>query len=90
MHTALSSSDAVRDIEAGCRSGALGCGECKLRLKDAMVTALEPIQARGAELRKEPKRVLEVLREGRERAHSIASETMREVRGAMGLGAGAP
>jgi tryptophanyl-tRNA synthetase len=90
MHTALSSSDAVRSVEAGCRSGALGCGECKLRLKDAMVAALEPIQARGAELRKEPKRVLEVLREGRDRAHSIASETMREVRGAMGLGAGTP
>ena len=90
MHTALSSSEAVRDIETNCRSGALGCGECKLRLKDAMVAALEPIQARGAELRKEPKRVLEVLREGRERAHSIASETMREVRAAMGLGAGTP
>ena len=90
MHTALSGAEAVKDIEQNCRSGALGCGECKLRLKDAMVAALEPVQARGAELRKEPKRVLEVLEHGKERARSIASETMREVRSAMGLGAGMP
>jgi tryptophanyl-tRNA synthetase len=90
MHTALSGADAVRDIEQGCRSGALGCGECKLKLKDAMVKELEPVQARGAELRKEPKRVLEVLAHGKERARSLAGETMREVRAAMGLGAGTP
>jgi len=90
MHTALSGEEAVRDVEQNCRSGALGCGECKLRLKDAMVKELEPVQARGAELRSEPKRVLEVLERGKDRARSIASETMREVRSAMGLGAGAP
>jgi tryptophanyl-tRNA synthetase len=90
MHTALSGADSVRDIEQGCRSGALGCGECKLRLKDAMVRELEPVQARGAELRKEPKRVLEVLAHGKERARSLAGETMREVRSVMGLGAPSP
>ena len=90
MHTALSGDAAVVDIDRDCRSGALGCGECKLRLKDSMVKALEPIQARGAELRKEPKRVLEVLNEGASRARAIASETMREVHAAMGLGARMP
>jgi tryptophanyl-tRNA synthetase len=90
MHTALSGGEAVRDVEQGCRSGALGCGECKLKLKDAMVRELEPVQARGAEFRREPKRVLEVLQHGKERARAIASETMREVRGVMGLGAGKP
>ena len=90
MHTALSGEDAVRDIEQGCRSGALGCGECKLKLKDAIVRELEPVQARGAEFRKEPKRVLEVLARGKERARSIAGETMREVRDVMGLGARLP
>ena len=90
MHTALSDEASVRDIERDCRSGVLGCGECKLRLKDAMVRALEPIQARGAELRREPKRVLEVLQEGKARARQIASATMREVRDAMGLGARLP
>ena len=90
MHTALSGDAAVADIDRDCRSGALGCGDCKLRLKDAMVKALEPIQARGAELRKEPKRVLDVLKEGASRARAIASETMREVHDAMGLGARMP
>jgi tryptophanyl-tRNA synthetase len=90
MHTALSGEAAVADIDRDCRSGALGCGDCKLRLKDSMLKALEPIQARGAELRKEPKRVLEVLQDGASRARAIASETMREVHAVMGLGAGTP
>ena len=90
MHTALSGAPAVADIDRDCRSGALGCGDCKLRLKDAMLQALEPVQARGAELRREPKRVLDVLQQGRDRARSIASVTMREVKSAMGLGAGTP
>jgi tryptophanyl-tRNA synthetase len=90
MHTALSGAEAVRDIEQGCRSGALGCGECKLKLKDAMVRELEPVQARGAALRSEPKRVLEVLEHGNERARSLAAETMRQVHDVMGLGARLP
>jgi tryptophanyl-tRNA synthetase len=90
MHTALSGDAAVADIERDCRSGALGCGDCKLRLKDAMVRALEPVQARGAELRANPKRVLDVLSEGKDRARGVAGETMREVHRAMGLGAALP
>jgi tryptophanyl-tRNA synthetase len=90
MHTALSASTAVADIDRDCRSGALGCGDCKLRLKDAMVRALEPVQARGAELRAHPKRVLDVLSQGKERARTIAEGTLSEVHRAMGLGAGTP
>jgi tryptophanyl-tRNA synthetase len=90
MHTALSGSAAVTDIERDCRSGALGCGDCKMRLKEAMLRELAPVQERGAELRKNPKRVLEVLDQGKEQARAIASATMSEVRGAMGLGAGLP
>jgi tryptophanyl-tRNA synthetase len=90
MHTALSGDAAVAEIERDCRSGALGCGDCKLRLKDAMVRALEPVQARGAELRANPKRVLDVLSEGKDRARGIAGETMREVHRVMGLGAAVP
>jgi tryptophanyl-tRNA synthetase len=90
MHTALSGAEAVSDIERDCRSGALPCGECKMRLKDAMVQALAPVQARGAELRANPKRVLEVLDQGKETARSIAGNTMQEVKQAMGLGGGLP
>jgi tryptophanyl-tRNA synthetase len=85
MHRALSDASAVAEIDRDCRSGALSCGDCKLRLRDRMVSALEPVRARGAELRAEPKRVLKVLRDGAERARGIAGATLAEVRQAMGL-----
>ena len=85
MHRALSEPGPLAEIDRDCRSGALSCGECKLRLKDKMVSALEPVRARGAELRADPKRVLKVLTDGADRARGIAQGTMREVRSAMGF-----
>jgi tryptophanyl-tRNA synthetase len=85
MHQALQAPEPLADIERNCRSGALSCGECKMRLRDVMVAELAPVQQRGAELRVDPRRVLRVLQEGAERARSIAQGTLGEVRSAMGL-----
>lgn len=85
MHTALSSPEAVAEVQRDCRSGALGCGDCKARLADAMIAEVDPIRRRAEELRRDPRRVLEVLHEGRNRARRLAGETMAEVRAAMGL-----
>jgi hypothetical protein len=43
------------------------------------------MRERAAELRREPGRVRETLRDGAARARGIASETMRQVRDVMGL-----
>lgn len=88
MHRALSSPETVADVEAGCRSGALPCGECKMRLCTAMLAELNPMRERAEALRANPKRVLDVLGEGASRARSIAENTMRDVRKAMGLDLG--
>ena len=88
MHRALQTPEVVADIETGCRSGALSCGECKLRLCTTMLAELNPIRERAEALRAEPKRVLEVLGDGASRARRIAHETMGEVRHAMGLDLG--
>jgi tryptophanyl-tRNA synthetase len=85
MHRALQAAEPLTEIDRDCRSGALSCGECKLRLRDVMVQALEPVQALGGELRREPKRVLDVLQEGAERARGLARTTIGEVERAMGL-----
>lgn len=85
MHTALTPADDVKSIDTDCRSGALGCGECKRRLTVNMNAELAPIAARAAELRANPKRVLDVLDAGADRARSIASQTMADVREAMGM-----
>lgn len=85
MHRAVSPADRVAEIEVTCRSGALGCGDCKKALASALIPELEPIRQRATELRGDRRRVLEVLREGGARARNIAEGTMKDVRGAMGL-----
>jgi tryptophanyl-tRNA synthetase len=85
MHRALQDEAPLAEIDSGCRSGALSCGDCKMRLRDALVRELTPIQARAAELRAEPRRVLEVLQNGAERARSLAEVTLGDVRRVMGL-----
>jgi tryptophanyl-tRNA synthetase len=90
MHTALTDAEKVKQIDADCRSGALGCGDCKKMLIQSLNAELEPIQARAAELRAQPNRVLEVLHAGAERARGIAESTLVDVRNAMGMKPGIP
>jgi tryptophanyl-tRNA synthetase len=52
-----------------------------------MVQELTPIRRRAEALDAEPQRVLDALASGAETARGIARETMREVRGYMGLDA---
>jgi tryptophanyl-tRNA synthetase len=85
MHTAVTDEQRVRQIEQDCRSGALGCGECKQLLVEQLVRELGPIRERGQRLRADPGSVVEALRAGGERARGLAESTMTEVRAAMGM-----
>jgi tryptophanyl-tRNA synthetase len=85
IHKAASSPEAVEAIDRDCRSGALPCGECKMRLRDAVVKDLAPLQERYVELRAKPSLVTDVLAQGGEKARAIAQKTMTEVHRAMGL-----
>jgi tryptophanyl-tRNA synthetase len=85
IHKAASSPEAVEAIDRDCRSGALPCGECKMRLRDAVVKDLAPLQERYVELRAKPSLVTDVLAQGAEKARTIAQKTMTEVHRAMGL-----
>lgn len=87
IHGAVTSADRVADIDRDCRSGALGCGQCKGFAVESLEAELGPIRERAAELRSDPARVLRVLNQGADRARVIARATIREVRSAMGLGA---
>lgn len=86
MHKAFSAPERVAEVEAKCRTGELGCGECKKLLLDVMQPELAQIRDKAEELRSDRRRVLEVLDAGRARAASIAQDTMSRARQAMGLG----
>ena len=81
----MSAGEGVQEIESECRSGALGCGDCKQLCAAALVNELTPIRERAAALRQEPERVREILMAGAARARRIAEETMQQVRAAMGM-----
>lgn len=73
-------------IEADCRSGALGCVECKRRVAAAIADALAPLRERRLQFESHPDTVKEILLDGETRARARAQATMNEVRTAMKLG----
>lgn len=85
LHTFFSGADVVAEVNRDCRSGALGCVECKRRLGDAMIAHFEPIRRRWAELRADPARVRAILDAGGAHCLKLAEETMVEVRRKLGL-----
>ena len=87
LHKAFSREDTVAHVDVQCRTAGWGCMDCKKVLQESMVQELTPIRRRAEALDAEPQRVLDALASGAETARGIARETMREVRGYMGLDA---
>jgi tryptophanyl-tRNA synthetase len=85
MHKFFSDEARLAWVREGCTTAGIGCLECKSALADNVIQHLAPIRARKAELRADPGRVEEILREGTRRARAVAVETMREVREKIGL-----
>jgi tryptophanyl-tRNA synthetase len=73
-------------IERDCRSGALGCVECKNRIAQMIAAELAPFREKRRFYEANPGAVREILADGESRARVRAQETMKEVRTAMKLG----
>jgi len=73
------------EIATGCRSGKLGCVECKGKLAAAIGNTLEPIRQRRKAYEDDPQKVKKILVEGSKAASKRAAETMALVRQAMGM-----
>ena len=70
---------------AGCKSAGIGCLECKQPVIDSIVREQAPMLERAAPYVAKPQVVREIIEAGTDKARAVAQETMREVRGAMGL-----
>jgi len=71
------------EINAACRSAAIGCVDCKKMQAQALVEALEPFRCRREELTASPSMGDDILSDGAKRAAQHASETMLLVREAL-------
>ncbi|HET6273876.1 MAG TPA: tryptophan--tRNA ligase [Bacteroidota bacterium] len=73
-------------IERDCRSGALGCVDCKLRIARRIADTLAPFREKRAYYEAHTSDVEGILADGEHRARTRAGETMAEVHAAMNLG----
>ena len=67
-----------------------GYGSFKSAVADAVVDYLTPVRERYSELRGDEGGLERIFAEGADKARAIASETLSDVRGAMGVGAVRP
>lgn len=76
----------VEEIETNCRSGALGCVDCKLNCSSKISAFLEPVLERRKRYENDRSLVLDVIDAGEKAAKIVAHETMTAVRNSMNLG----
>ena len=72
-------------MERGCRSAGIGCLECKQPVIERVLAEQGPMMERAQRFIDDPSLVKSIIADGCDKAREIARETMREVRGAMGL-----
>src|ERR1041384_55294 len=85
IHQGFSPPAVQAEVAQKCRTAGWGCLDCKRVLADQMIATLTPIRERAGELRAQPARVRDVLKDGAARARDLARKTMAEVRRRMGF-----
>ncbi len=88
FHQLYSGEDTKKWVMEGCTTAGIGCIECKQPVIDAVLKELAPIQERARQYEEDPTLVRSIVADGCEKARKLASETMRDVREAMGLAYG--
>ncbi|MBS3944911.1 MAG: tryptophan--tRNA ligase [Melioribacter sp.] len=76
----------TQEIESGCRSGSLGCVECKLKCASKINEILSPILEKRISYENNLNKVIDVLHQGESIARKVAEATMNEVHDKMKLG----
>ncbi|MCX6357392.1 MAG: tryptophan--tRNA ligase [Candidatus Aureabacteria bacterium] len=85
LHTLFTPGGQQRSVAAGCRSAGVGCLDCKKILAEAISTELKPIRERYEKIKNDRDLIRSVLDQGAQRCRAMAQETIREVKGKMGL-----
>jgi tryptophanyl-tRNA synthetase len=85
LHEIYSDSATREWVVKGCTTAGIGCLECKQPVIDGIIREQEPMRERAQRYLDDPQLVRNIVADGCERARKLAEETMRDVRGAMGL-----
>jgi tryptophanyl-tRNA synthetase len=85
LHKIYCTPEEIEYVSKGCRTAGIGCLECKKIMIKHVIDDLAPFREKRAGFEKRPQEVEEVLASGNRVAQKKASETMAEVRTAVGL-----
>jgi len=85
FHKVYSDADTRAWVQQGCTSAGIGCLDCKQPVIDAIVREQQPWRERAEAYLANPKQVHWIVEMGTERARTVARQTMKDVREAMGL-----
>lgn len=75
----------VEEIAKKCRAAEIGCVDCKKQCIENAIAFWKPIRAERAKWAGKEKKLLEIAREGSNKARAVAAKTMETVREVMGL-----
>lgn len=76
----------IFEIDKGCRSGELGCFDCKMRCASKISEMLAPIIEKRKYFENHLQEVKDILADGEKRGREEAQQTMQEVREKMKIG----
>ncbi len=85
LHKVYSTDETQAWAAQGCRTAGIGCLDCKQPVIDAMLREQQPWRERAQRYLDDPSLLRSIVADGCDRARATAQDTMREVRGAMGL-----
>jgi len=85
MHLVYSDESRRAWVQKGCTTASIGCLECKQPIIEGVLAELAPIRERAQAYVDDPSLVKSILADGCDKARKLATETMRDVREAMGL-----
>jgi len=75
--------DQYKEISTGCRSGKLGCVECKKILAQTLANKFAGFREKRKYFEKNPKIIREIVIEGSRKARIVARQTLEEAKKAM-------
>ena len=85
FHKVFSDEGACAQINKDCRAAAIGCVDCKKILVKNLASRMAAFDAERPVWAAQPKKVMEVLRDGTAKARKVAETTLRAAEDAIGI-----
>ena len=85
FHKIYSPPETIAEINRECRKAGIGCVDCKKRLIERVIEALEPVRAKREYLSRNIDEVRQILEAGNQKSRAFAERTLAGVREMIGF-----